>query len=154
LSRIEDTFNDIWGVGRGRSWFTRMVLYWGVIALLPVLLATALGLANGPRFETAKKFLTAMPFLGSLMFQVLPVVVLCLTLALFYMLMPNTKVHWWAALAGGLVGGVLWHLLNVFSVMYVSRVVSTSKIYGSLGLVLVFMMGLYSVWLILLFGAQ
>ena len=35
-----------------------------------------------------------------------------------------------------------------------SRVVSNSKIYGSLGLVPVFMIGLYFSWLILLFGAQ
>ena len=40
------------------------------------------------------------------------------------------------------------------SVLYVSRVVSNSKIYGSLGLVPVFMIGLYFSWLILLFGAQ
>src|SRR5207245_4628912 len=75
LGRIEDTFNDIWGVARGRNWFIRIVLYWGVIALLPVLLATALGLASGPHLESTKKFLTAMPFLSSLIFQVLPVVV-------------------------------------------------------------------------------
>src|SRR5207253_2131544 len=31
LGRIEDMFNDIWGVARGRNWFTRIVLYWGVI---------------------------------------------------------------------------------------------------------------------------
>ncbi|HKQ38005.1 MAG TPA: YhjD/YihY/BrkB family envelope integrity protein, partial [Verrucomicrobiae bacterium] len=28
LSNIEDTFNDIWGVTRGRSWFRRVVQYW------------------------------------------------------------------------------------------------------------------------------
>ncbi|HUZ08181.1 MAG TPA: YhjD/YihY/BrkB family envelope integrity protein, partial [Candidatus Paceibacterota bacterium] len=37
---------------------------------------------------------------------------------------------------------------------YVSRVVTYSKMYGSLGLVPVFMAGLYLSWLILLFGAQ
>jgi membrane protein len=51
-------------------------------------------------------------------------------------------------------GGILFHLNNVVSVLYVSRVVSNSKIYGSLGLVPVFMIGLYFAWLILLFGAQ
>jgi membrane protein len=45
-------------------------------------------------------------------------------------------------------------LNNVFGFLYVSRVVSNSKIYGSLGLVPVFMIGLYFSWLILLFGAQ
>jgi membrane protein len=154
LSRIEDTFNDIWGVARGRSWFMRIVLYWGVISLAPVLLIVALGLATGPHLEGTRKLLTAMPFVGHFTFQFLPVVVLCLTFAVFYALMPNTKVHWQAALAGGLAGGILFHLNNVVSVLYVSRVVSNSKIYGSLGLVPVFMIGTYLSWLILLFGAQ
>jgi membrane protein len=154
LSRIEDTFNDIWGVARGRSWFMRIVLYWGVISLVPILLVVALGLATGPHLEGTRKLLTAMPFVGNLLFRFLPVVVLCLTFAVFYALIPNTKVHWKPALAGGLVGGLLFHLNNVVSVLYVSRVVSNSKIYGSLGLVPVFMIGLYFSWLILLFGAQ
>ena len=154
LSRIEDTFNDIWGVARGRSWFMRIVLYWGVISLAPMLLIVALGLASGPHMESTRKLLTAMPFVGNLAFRFLPVVVLCLTFALFYALIPNTKVHWQAALVGGLAGGILFHLNNVISVLYVSRVVSNSKIYGSLALVPVFMIGLYFSWLILLFGAQ
>ena len=154
LSRIEDTFNDIWGVARGRSWFMRIVLYWGVISLAPMLLIVALGLATGPHLEGTRKLLTAMPFVSAFVFQFLPVVVLCLTFAVFYALMPNTKVHWGAALAGGLAGGILFHLNNLVSVLYVSRVVSNSKIYGSLGLVPVFMIGLYFSWLILLFGAQ
>jgi len=158
LSRIEDTFNDIWGVARGRSWFMRVMLYWSVISLVPVLLVVALGLATGPHLEGTRKLLTTMPFVGRvvmpLVFQLGPVVVLCLTFGLIYMLIPNTKVHWGAALAGGLVGGILFHLNNVVSVLYVSRVVSNSKIYGSLGLVPVFMIGLYFSWLILLFGAQ
>ena len=133
LSRIEDTFNDIWGVARGRSWFMRIVLYWGVISLAPMLLVVALGLATGPHLEGTRKLLTTMPFVGHFIFQFLPVVVLCLTFAVFYALMPNTKVHWQAALAGGLAGGILFHLNNVVSVLYVSRVVSNSKIYGSLG---------------------
>lgn len=154
LSRIEATFNDIWGVARGRSWFMRIVLYWGVLSLAPVLLVVAFGLASGPHLQGTKHFLTAMPFIGSLAFQFLPIVVLCLAFALFYVLMPNTKVDWRAALVGGLVGGVLFHLNNVVSVLYVSRVVSNSRIYGSLGLVPVFVIGLYFSWLILLFGAQ
>jgi membrane protein len=158
LSRIEDTFNDIWGVARGRAWFMRVMLYWSVISLVPVLLVVALGLATGPHLEATKKLLTTMPFVGHyvmpFVFQAAPIVVLCLTFGMIYILIPNTKVRWSAALVGGLVGGILFHLNNVVSVLYVSRVVSNSKIYGSLGLVPVFMIGLYLSWLILLFGAQ
>jgi len=154
LSRIEDTFNDIWGVERGRGWFMRIVLYWGVISLAPLLLIVALGLASGPHLASTRNLIIHSPLVGRLVFELLPVGVLCFTFAVFYTLMPNTKVRWRAALAGGLVGGVLFHLNNVVSVLYVSRVVSNSKIYGSLGLVPVFMIGLYLSWLILLFGAQ
>jgi membrane protein len=48
----------------------------------------------------------------------------------------------------------LWHLNNLVGFLYVSRVVSYSKIYGGLGLVPVFMVGLYFSWIILLLGAQ
>jgi membrane protein len=158
LVRVEDTFNDIWGIAHGRSWFLRVILYWSVISLVPVLLVVALGLATGPHLETTRSMLTTMPVVGRyvmpILFTVAPIAVLCLTFGILYKLLPNTKVNWDAALAGGLVAGGLFHLNNLASVLYVSRVVSNSKIYGSLGLVPVFMVGLYLGWLILLFGAQ
>jgi membrane protein len=158
LSRIEATFNDIWGVTRGRSWFMRIVLYWGVLSLAPMLLILVLGLATGPHLEGTRRFVSTLPVVGSFFFrsgfELLPVLLLCLAFGAFYMLMPNTKVQWRAALVGGFISGLLFHLNNTFSVLYVSRVVSNSKIYGSLGLVPVFMIGLYLSWLILLFGAQ
>jgi membrane protein len=154
LASIEATFNDIWGATRGRNWLWRTVLYWATITLGPLLLVAALGLAGGPHLQAAKNLVNHMPLVGGLIFDLLPLVVLWLAFALVYLLVPNTKVNLGAALIGGIVGGSLWHLNNVFGFLYVSRVVTNSKIYGSLGLVPVFMIGLYFSWLILLFGAQ
>jgi membrane protein len=154
LANIEDTFNDIWGVTRGRNWLLRVVLYWTTITLGPLAIVAALGLTGGSHLRTTKDLVGQMPFIGGLIFQLLPLVVLWLTFTLVYQLVPNTKVRFGAALVGGIVGGSLWHLNNVFGFLYVSRVVSNSKIYGSLGLVPVFIIGLYFSWLILLFGAQ
>jgi membrane protein len=154
LSRIEETFNDIWGVTRGRNWLRQIELYCTTIMLGPLLLVTAVGLMGGGRFQSVKHFIEQTPFIGGFIFQFLLFVVLWLTFALIYLLVPNTKVRFSAALAGGIVGGSLWQLNNVFGSLYVSRVVTNSKIYGSLGLVPVFMIGLYFSWAILLFGAQ
>ena len=154
LSQIEGVFNDIWGVTRGRNWYLRIVIYWATITLGPLLLAGALGLAGGPHLKATQKFFASMPALGHLFFPTLTLISLWLTFALFYKAVPNTKVHLSAALIGGIVGGTAWHVNNVFGFLYVSRVVTNSKIYGSLGLVPVFMMGVYLSWLILLFGAQ
>ncbi|NDD38942.1 MAG: hypothetical protein EB082_11130, partial [Verrucomicrobia bacterium] len=92
--------------------------------------------------------------LTAMLFKLLPVVLLSLGFAGLYALLPATKVHWQSALVGGLVGGTLWQLNNLLSVLYVSRVVTNNKVYGSLGMVPVVMVGLYFSWLILLFGAQ
>ena len=154
LARVEVTFNDIWGVARGRNWFMRIVLYWGVITLAPVLLVVAIGLASGPHLEGPRHLLETMPFVGSLLFKFLPVLVLSVTFSVFYMLMPNTRVDWRAALVGGFISGALFHLNSALSVLYVSSVDKNNAMYAGLGLVPVFMAGLYLCWLILLFGAQ
>jgi membrane protein len=154
LASIESTFNDIWGVTHGRNWLRRIVLYWTTITLGPLLIVGALGLAGGSQLQTAKLFVGKMPFVGELVFQFVPLVVSWLAFALIYLLVPNTRVRFAAALVGGIVGGSLWHLNNLFGFLYVSRVVTNSQIYGKLGLLPVFMAGLYFSWLILLFGAQ
>jgi len=154
LASIESTFNDIWGITRGRNWLWRIILYWATITLGPLLIVGALVLAGGSHLQTMKNFITQMPFVSNLIFEFLPFVVLWLAFTLIYLLVPNTKVRFGAALIGGIVGGSLWHLNNVFGFLYVSRVVTNSQIYGKLGLVPVFMVGLYFSWLILLFGAQ
>jgi membrane protein len=89
-----------------------------------------------------------------MIFPVLTLLMLWLLFALFYQFIPNAKVPFKAALIGGMVGGTIWHLNNLFGFLYVSRVVSNSRIYGGLGLVPVFMAGIYFSWLVLLFGAQ
>jgi membrane protein len=130
------------------------VLYWTTITLGPLLIVGALGLAGGSRLQTAKIFVGKMPFFGELIFQFAPLLVLWLAFVLIYLLVPNTRVRFGAALVGGIVGGSLWHLNNLFGFLYVSRAVTNSQIYGKLGLVPVFMVGLYFSWVILLFGAQ
>jgi membrane protein len=154
LGRIEETFNDIWGVTRGRNLLTQIQLYSTAIMLGPLLLITALGLAGGSHLHSVKDFIASTPVVGKLIFQLLPLLVLWLVFAFAYQLLPNTKVKFSAALVGGAVGGTLWHLNNVFGYLFVSRVLNNNTIYGSLYLLPVFMVGLYFSWVILLFGVQ
>jgi membrane protein len=162
LRGIEATFNDIWGVEKGRGWLHSIVQYWAVITLAPVLALVALGLANKPHLQFTQTLLDDLPsfLVGvtahslAVLSGIVPILFLSGSFALFYMYIPHTRVHWQAAVIGGLVGGLLWHLNNVISVLYVSRWVTNSKIYGSLAAIPVIMVGLYFSWLILLFGAQ
>ncbi len=154
LGRIEETFNDIWGVTRGRNLLTQIQLYSTAIMLGPLLLITALGLAGGSQFQSVKDFIASTPFVGKIIFQLLPLLMLWLAFAFVYMLLPNTKVKFSAAFVGGAVAGTLWHLNNVFGYLFVSRVITNNTIYGSLYLLPVLMAGIYFSWVILLFGVQ
>jgi membrane protein len=159
LARIEATFNDIWGVARGRSWYMRVVLYWATITLGPVALISALGLTTTAQLGqvsqvTGLGFILNHPLVNGLIGHAFPILMLSLAFAMVYLLLPNTRVQFSAALAGGVTAGLLWHLNNKLGVVFVSRITSNNAIYGSLGVVPVFMIGMYLGWLILLLGAQ
>src|SRR6266567_8198523 len=154
LSTIEATFNDIWGVQRGRNWFVRVIHYWAAITLGPLVVILAMGLAVGPQFGVVQDFIEETPVLGGLIFKLIPFFVLSGSFMFLYQLVPNTRVRWKAALVGGLVAGALWIVNGNFNALFASRVVSASKIYGSLSAIPIFLFGVYLSWTILLFGAQ
>ncbi len=154
LSTIEKTFNDIWGVTRSRNFPNSVMRYWSTITLGPLCLVFVFALTSGPRFEATRSRLAHMPFIENLVMALMPFVILSLLFALFYLAVPNTKVDWRAALVGGGVGGCLWQMNHLFSVLYASKVVTDSQIYGSLSMLPLLLIGLFTSWLILLFGAQ
>lgn len=155
LSNIEDTFNDIWGVTRGRGWFWRLVQYWATISLGPIALVAGVVLFSNTYMQSAESFITNLGWLGQLFFKALPFVVVSAAFALLYKFMPNTQVNWSAALIGGVVGGSFWLLINIFNAVFLNRVLAMSKIYGTaLALIPIFLIGLYFSWMIVLFGAQ
>jgi membrane protein len=167
LSTIEGTFNDIWGVTRGRTWFRRILQYWAMITLGPIAMFSVIYLVSTEYFKIGPEALETVPLVGKwvvreLVARILPFVpkalaflLLSILFALLYKVMPNTEVNWRAALMGGLVGGSLWLMLNIVNAVNLSRVVGMSKIYGTaLGIIPIFLIGLYFSWLIMLFGAQ
>ncbi len=154
LARVEETLNDIWGVSQGRSWYARVVNYWAAISLGPVIILAAISFTAALRLERTEEYLSMLPFIGSFLLKLAPVPIVGGAFALFYALVPNTKVQWRAALVGGLTAAVLWHLLNQTSFLFVSQVNRNSKIFGTLVPIPVFMAGMYFSWLLLLFGSQ
>jgi membrane protein len=154
LRGIEETFNDIWGVTRGRNWFLQIMLYWTILTLGPLLLVSALGVTGSVHLQNTRSFMEQSPFLAMVFAHVLPIALISLMLALFYKLTPNTKVEFSAALVGGLCAGAAWHFYNQLGFLLVARANSASAFYGGVFLIVLVMGGLYIVWLILLFGAQ
>jgi membrane protein len=157
LTRVEETFNDIWGVTRGRDWWSRITNYTFTIGFGPVLLIIALGLMNSPGLQKSQELIRHIPFLEPMLTRVLPLFIICFTFTLFYKLVPNTKVDFGAALVGGTLAGLSWHGYNKIAVWIAASAVrgdGTSAVYAGLAIIPLLMGGLYMVWLTVLFGAQ
>lgn len=157
---IEDAFNEIWGVRMGRSLVMRIVFYWTILTLGAVLFFAAITLLGAGAFVNVfmEKLSARLPYgveLLRLLSWSLPaasVTLLAALLTFFYRLIPNTRVFWRAAFAGGLAVTVLLMLNNYVALFYVRRVMLTQSLYGSLGVVPVLMLGLYVFWLYVLVG--
>jgi membrane protein len=162
LATIEGTFNDIWGVTRGRTWWRRVVQYWALITLGPIAMFSIIYLTGTQYLRSGQEAVETLPLIGKTLVIVgtyaskaLPFVLVSVVFALLYRMMPNTQVNWRAAFIGGVVGGTLWLLLSITSAVNLGRVVNMSKIYGTaLGIIPIFLIGMYFSWLIMLFGAQ
>ena len=154
MRTIEAAFNDIWGVSKSRSWWSSIVLYWGVMTLGPAVMALVTTSSYVRATVDHVGWLKDLPLIGVLNTALLPVGTLTVAFGLFYLLMPNTRVEAKAALVGAAVAAALWWGNTQLSAFYNTRVVTYSTIYGSLGAVPLFLIGLYFSWLILLFGAQ
>jgi len=158
FTSVEKTFNDIWGVRRGRNWLTRIVYYWAVITLGAVLFFTSLTLFSAGTFINV--FAERMPFrqelapLYTMFLRSTSALLLLLILTLFYRLIPNTRVKWQAAMIGALVVTLLLFLNNYLAFLYFRNVVSTNRLYGAVGIVPIMMLGLYVFWLFVLVGGQ
>lgn len=157
LSSIEGSFNSLWGVDKGRRLGERIVVYWTFISMSAVIGAAALTLFTIPKIAG---FMEQIPY-GSKFFSVLlsfsPVIafgLIVVLLAVFFCFIPNTKVEWKAAFTGATLVVLLLQIYNMLSFLYVERVVSTRSLYGSLGIIVILMLGLYVFWSLILFGGQ
>lgn len=157
LASIERSFNSLWGVKKGRKIGERIIVYWTFISMGAIIGTASLTLVTISRIA---KIIERLPFGGeffSLVLFLSPLIVLILIiflLAAFFRFIPNTRVEWKAAFIGASIVIALLQVYNMLSFIYVQRVVDTRSLYGSVGIIVVLMLGLNIFWLLILFGGQ
>lgn len=157
MTSIETTLNRIWGVSKGRPWGQRVISYWSFISL-----GAVLGLGSTALFSASNlvMFFEWVPFgsaLTPLVLSLTPLLsylMLVALLCLFYMFFPHVRVQFRPALIGAAVAAILLIANNYLSILYIHRVVSLQSLYGSLGILIVLMFGLYLFWVFILMGGQ
>ena len=154
LTNIEGSFNRIWGIQRGRSLVVRFFTYWGLITLAPPLVGLSVSLtAQLQSSAFASTVVQWLPWgIGRLLVSLLATLSTCTAFVVSYLIVPNTKVRFRAALLGGLVAGTLWNISKYLFIAASAGTIKYSAVYGALGVLPLLMLWMYLSWLIVLFG--
>jgi membrane protein len=153
LATIEDAFNDIWKVEKGRSLGHRILVYWAMLTLGPILIALSLSLSSYMWSLATFAEQNVVNSLKGTMFVYLPLMLEFVAFVLFYFSVPNCMVRFKHALIGGLVAALLFELAKYGFGQYLSHVKSYQLIYGALAILPVFLIWIYLSWLVVLIGA-
>jgi membrane protein len=150
LSTIEGAFNNIWHVTRGRNPLQRVINYWAVLTLGPLLIGVGIYVAT--QYAALKQIeSTILTNISPVLFSYL---VSTAGFFLLYFVLPNTKVQARAAIWGAAVAAVVWAVAKWGFGQYVTEFIPYGKIYGVLGLVPLGVFWIFITWLIVLFGVQ
>ena len=152
MMSIENSFNVIYGAPEGRSWAKSVPMYWLVLTMSPVFIGVTFYLDQ--KFGTFIQDIHTFKWTLSALKLIWGFCVAWVFMFGIYKLVPNTLVSSRAALAGGFVAALSLQILKSSLGAYFENAVSLKSLYGSLGLIPVFMFWLYLLWLMLLFGLE
>lgn len=153
MSNVEQAFNRIWRVDHQRPWGSRMLVYWAMLTLGPMLLGGSLALTS---VLTSLSGSGEFGLLGGALGWVLrrtPFLVGLAGFTMLYNVVPNRRVPLRYAFAGGLLAAVLFEAAKLGFVWYVSTFPTYEKLYGALAVVPIFLVWIYVTWLVTLLGA-
>ncbi|MEJ2680902.1 MAG: YihY family inner membrane protein, partial [Gammaproteobacteria bacterium] len=153
LRRIEKVFNRIWCVQNPRQGVMSFLRYWAVLSLGPILLG--LGLVVTSYVTSVKLFADTLKLLAVQKWglTLLPFVTSWLSFSLLNWVVPNRKVPFTAASAGGLVSAVGFEAAKRLFGVFVTQFPSYQLVYGAFAFFPLFIIWLYLSWIIVLMGA-
>jgi len=152
MMTIDHTFNVIWRVARPRPLVKRLVIYWAVLTLAPLLIGASLSLTSW-LVSLSMGYAKHIPLFGVGALKILPVLFTTLAFALLFRLVPNRYVPRSHALIGAFVAAILFETMNRTFGYYISHFPSYKLVYGAFATVPIFLMWIYLSWLTILLGA-
>jgi membrane protein len=147
---MDKTLNNIWRVRTPRPFAQRVLIYWAAITLGPLVLALSLS-------TTAYVFSVSRDVVGrgmlKLVFDTFEFVLLAGGMASLYHYVPNTRVKWVHAWAGGVFVAAAIEIAKRLLAYYLSLVPTYSVLYGAFATVPILLVWIYVAWVIVLLGA-
>jgi membrane protein len=154
MATIDNAFNRIWMVKKRRNPVGRLLVYWAVLTMGPLLIGFGLASTSyilslpvvadvDTSWNLKARFLSWMPFFTT-----------SVAFSLLYILIPNCFVSKRHAFIGGFICAILFEFAKYGFGIYVREMPSYENIYGAIAIIPLFLIWIYVSWMIVLFGAH
>ena len=159
LVTVEDHLNALWRVTSARPWSQRILAYWTLMTLGPLLVGMSLTLST--YLDTAARRAGLDPALIAqfasgwphVLARLVPFLLELVACTLLYCLIPNCAVRWRDGVAGAAVAAVAIEILKIGFAIYIGAMSSYQAVYGTLATIPIFLLWMYVTWNAVLLGA-
>ncbi|HTJ94159.1 MAG TPA: YihY family inner membrane protein [Pararobbsia sp.] len=155
MMTIEAAFNLIWRVPKSRPLAQRVLVYWSIITLGPVLFGVSLSVSS--YLISRSMWISGSRGVSDAVDWALTGAALPLTAVAFtimYVYMPNCKVQWRDAAVGGTVAAVAFETAKRVFGIYIRHMPNYTVVYGAFAAIPIFLIWVYLSWFITLVGAM
>lgn len=153
IGHMEQTFNQIWGIGQNRSLVRKFSDYISIvlIALIAVTAYSSLiiNLSNYFTHDDA-----VMRRIWLVLLSASPFVLMWVGLALIYYILPNGRIHFGPALLGGVIAGTALMVTQFVYLYFQIGMSNNNAVYGSFAALPLFLVWLQTTWHIIMLGCE
>ncbi len=152
IMTVDEAFNNIWQVTQQRPMGRRILVYWAIISLGPILAGGSLWATSVLATESLNR-VGELPAGLNIALSVVPLIATGLGFTALFVGVPNRRVAWRDALIGGLGTAVVLEAMRLGFAYYLVRFPSYTVIYGAFATLPIFLLWIYMSWLAILLGA-
>lgn len=149
MFNIEKTLNQIWGAPKSRNLVSRTLIYWATLTLGPLLIGLSISLASW----LSGALPDGMPGIGFSILKLGPWLLVFLSLAMIFLVVPNCYVPRSHALIAAFCTAIALDLMKLLFSLYIKQFGTFKLVYGAFASFPIFLLWLYVSWVILLAGA-
>jgi len=152
LSMIDRVFNQIWRVKTARPLPQRILVYWAIVTLGPLLIGMSISVTSF-LFTATSGTVMERSGLGPVVYTLISVLLTTGAFTLLYVAIPNRTVDWRDAIWGGFLAGVAFEIAKRLFAIYITKFPTYTVIYGAVAAIPIFLIWIYLFWMITLAGA-
>lgn len=152
MGLIERVFNQIWSVREPRPWAQRLLVYWALLTLGPVLFGMSLSFTS-QLVDVTGGLERDASLLATLAFTLASIAVTTGGFTLLYVTVPNRNVAWRDAFWGALAAAIAFEIAKRVFGLFIRQFPTYAIVYGALAALPLFLVWIYVTWMITLVGA-